>query len=106
MTTKKRGLRNAGIAVLIVSGILALTIVPEWGALRHPETGEVAGSPFLKGIVAFIMVFFAVPGIVFGRTVGTINNDRDVIDSMSKSMSAMGDVHRAGVLRGSVCRFL
>ncbi|OOF29173.1 AbgT family transporter [Salinivibrio sp. IB872] len=87
---EKRGLRNAGISMLIVSGILALTIVPEWGPLRHPETGEVAGSPFLKGIVAFIMVFFAVPGIVFGRTVGTINNDRDVIDSMSKSMSAMG----------------
>lgn len=45
---EKRGLRNAGIAVLIVSGILALTIVPEWGPLRHPETNEVAGSPFFE----------------------------------------------------------
>ncbi|MDD1793490.1 AbgT family transporter [Enterovibrio sp. ZSDZ42] len=87
---ERRGMRNAGIAALVVSALLALTIVPEWGILRHPETGAVAGSPFLKGIVAFILVFFAVPGYVYGKTVGTMNNDRDVIDAMAKSISAMG----------------
>lgn len=87
---EKRGMRNAGIAALAVSAILALTIVPEWGILRHPETGAVAGSPFLKGIVAFILVFFAIPGFVYGKTVGTMKNDRDVIDAMAKSISAMG----------------
>ncbi|MGT0150130.1 AbgT family transporter [Vibrio metschnikovii] len=37
---------------------LAWTIVPENGVLRHPETGLVAGSSFLRSIVAFIFVFF------------------------------------------------
>ena len=87
---EKRGLKYAGLAVLSVCGLLALTIVPEWGVLRHPETGAVAGSPFLKGIVALIVVFFAVPGFVYGKVVGTMNNDRDVINAMSKSMGTMG----------------
>lgn len=87
---EKKGLRWAGIAFVVVCGILALTIVPENGILRHPETGAVAGSPFLKGIVAFIFVSFAVPGFVYGRVTGSMKNDRDVIDAMAKSMGAMG----------------
>ena len=87
---EKRGLKFAGLAVLGVCGLLALTIVPEWGVLRNQETGLVSGSPFLKGIVALIVVFFAIPGFVYGKTVGTMNNDRDVIDAMSKSMGTMG----------------
>jgi aminobenzoyl-glutamate transport protein len=87
---EKRGMRNAGIAFLVLCVLLALTIVPEWGMLRHPETGEVKGSPFLKGIVAFIFITFAIPGFVYGKTVGTMKTDRDVIEGMGKSMSSLG----------------
>lgn len=87
---EKRGLKGAGIAVLLLGSLLALTVVPEWGILRHPETGAVAGSPFLRGIVVFIFITFAVPGYVYGCIVGTMRTDRDVIDAMSKSMSSMG----------------
>ncbi|HFQ5378555.1 TPA: AbgT family transporter [Vibrio vulnificus] len=86
---EKKGLRLAGVAVLVVSALLAWTIVPADGVLRS-DTGTVAGSPFLKSIVAFIFVFFAIPGFVYGKVVGTMKNDRDVIDAMSKSMSSMG----------------
>ena len=47
---EKKGLVWAGVSFLVVCGILALTVVPESGILRHPETGAVPGSPFLKGI--------------------------------------------------------
>jgi aminobenzoyl-glutamate transport protein len=87
---EKKGLKMAGIAVLAVSVLLALTIVPENGVLRHPETGLVAGSPFLRSIVAFIFVFFAIPGFVYGKVTGSMKTDRDVIDAMAKSMSSMG----------------
>lgn len=87
---EKKGLKMAGLAFVIMCGILALTIVPESGILRHPETGEVAGSPFLKGIVAFIFITFAVPGFVYGRVAGTMKNDKDIIDAMAKSMSTLG----------------
>ncbi|GAA5443297.1 p-aminobenzoyl-glutamate transport protein [Microbulbifer sp. NBRC 101763] len=87
---EKRGLKYAGLAVLAVSALFALSVVPEWGVLRNPETGLVAGSPFLKGIVSLILVFFAIPGFVYGKVVGTMKNDRDVIDAMAKSMNSMG----------------
>jgi aminobenzoyl-glutamate transport protein len=87
---EKKGLRWAGISFALVCAILALTVVPENGILRHPETGEVAGSPFLKGIVAFIFITFAVPGFVYGKVTGSMKGDKDIIDAMSKSMGAMG----------------
>ncbi|GGF86607.1 aminobenzoyl-glutamate transporter [Alteromonas lipolytica] len=85
-----KALKWAGISFVVVCAILALTIVPENGILRHPETGAVAGSPFLKGIVAFIFITFAVPGFVYGRISGSMKNDRDIINAMAKSMSSLG----------------
>ncbi len=86
---EKKGLKWAGVATLVVSAMLAWTIVPENGVLRS-DAGTVSGSPFLKSIVAFIFVFFAIPGFVYGKIVGTMKTDRDVIDAMAKSMSSMG----------------
>ncbi|MDF2176704.1 AbgT family transporter [Aliiglaciecola sp. CAU 1673] len=87
---EKRALKGAGLAFATVAALLALTVVPEWGILRHPQTGEVAGSPFLKGIVAFIFISFAIPGFVYGKLVGRMRSDRDVVNAMSKGMSTMG----------------
>ncbi|MHC6526559.1 AbgT family transporter [Vibrio proteolyticus] len=86
---EKKGLKMASVAVVLVSALLAWTIVPADGILRS-DAGTVAGSPFLKSIVAFIFVFFAIPGFVYGKVVGTMKTDRDVINAMSKSMSSMG----------------
>jgi len=87
---EKSGLKWAGISLLVVSLLLAWTIIPDDGILRNPDTGKVAGSPFLKGIVVIIFVTFSIPGFVYGRVVGTMKNDKDVINAMSKSMSSMG----------------
>lgn len=87
---ERKALKMAGLAFAIVCGLLAYTIVPEDGILRHPETGLVAGSPFLKGIVAFIFITFVVPGFVYGRVAGTMKNDKDIINAMAKSMSSLG----------------
>lgn len=87
---EKRALKWAGLAFLGMCGLLALTVVPENGVLLNPETGEMKGSPFLEGIVAFIFVTFAIPGYVYGRVAGTMKTDRDVIDAMAKSMSTLG----------------
>ena len=87
---EKKGLRWAGFTFIAMSILLALSIIPENGILRNPDTGLVAGSPFLKGIVAFIFITFAIPGFVYGRVVGTMKNDRDIIDAMAKSVSSMG----------------
>ncbi|MEM9998285.1 MAG: AbgT family transporter [Bacteroidota bacterium] len=84
------GLRWAGVASLVVFGILALLVVPESGVLRNPETGAVLNSPFLRGIVAFIFVAFLIPGAVYGWVVGTVRSDRDVVEGMAQAMSTLG----------------
>ncbi len=89
-TLEKRGLLAAALGFVGIAILLALSVVPDWGPLRHPQTGAIAGSPFLHGVVAFIFVSFAVPGFLYGKIVGTMRNDRDVISAMGKSMSSMG----------------
>lgn len=87
---EKRGLWGALLAFLVLAALLAWTIVPADGILRDPNTGLVANSPFLKGIVVFIFITFAIPGYVYGRITKVMRSDRDVIDAMSDSMSTMG----------------
>ena len=88
--TEKKGLWHSLWATIIFACVIAAMVVPENGILRNQETGAVAGSPFLKGIVAIIFVYFMMIGIVYGRVVGTIKNDRHVIEAMAHAMSTLG----------------
>ena len=87
---ERRALKWTGVSILAMFAVLALTIVPENGVLRNPETGEMLNSPFLDGIVTFIFICFLIPGFVYGKLVGTMENDRDVIKGMSQAMSTLG----------------
>lgn len=87
---EKKGLRWAGISMLGMSVLLFLSIYPEWGVLRDPVTGDHLNSPFLRGMVTLIFVFFFVPGYVYGKVTGSMKTDRDVIDGMAKAMSTLG----------------
>ena len=89
-TDEKRGLVWAGVATLAFTVVLALLVVPEGAALRNPDTGDMLNSPFLRGIVTFIFVFFLIPGVVYGAVTGSIRNDRDVVDGMANAMSTLG----------------
>jgi aminobenzoyl-glutamate transport protein len=62
--------------------------IPGWGVMRNPDTGDF--MPLLRSVVAFIFVFFLVPGFVYGRVVGTMKGDRDVIEGMAEAMRSMG----------------
>jgi aminobenzoyl-glutamate transport protein len=88
--SEKKGLLAAGIASAIVIGLILLATVPETGMLRNPQTGDLLDSPFLRGVVALIFVFFLVPGVAYGVTTGSFRSDRDVIDGMASAMSSLG----------------
>jgi aminobenzoyl-glutamate transport protein len=101
---ERKGLLYAGISVaavtmglVVVAGptLLAplMDWLPGWGVLRNPDpaaTGPDAFRPLLRSVVTAIVVFFVVPGFVYGRTVGTMKDDRDVIEAMSHAMRSMG----------------
>jgi len=101
---EKKGLWYAGFsAVLVLLGIVVLAgpawmssfagWIPGYGVLRNPDptaTGAEAFRPLLRSVVTMIFVFFVIPGFVYGRIVGTMRNDRDVIDAMAHAMKSMG----------------
>lgn len=86
---EKKGLIWSGISMLVFCLLLAWTVVPADGILRNAETGLISGSPFLKGIVVFIFVFFAIPGYIYGKITGSIKDNQDVVDAMSHAMSSL-----------------
>jgi aminobenzoyl-glutamate transport protein len=87
---ERKGLKYAALTILGLIIIAGITIVPEWGILRDPTTGSALKSPFMKGIVTWIFIFFIIPSIVYGKVVGKIKNDHDVIDGMTHAMKEMG----------------
>ncbi len=87
---EKKGLRWAGIVLLITLALLALTIIPENGLFRDPDTGSVLHSPFFTGIIIAILLMFFIPGLTYGIVVGTIRSDKDVARYLGQSMSTMG----------------
>ncbi len=102
---ERRGLRLAGLSALLISlgivfsagpgipGAALLEWIPGWGVLRNPDpaaTGPEAFRPLLRSVVTMILIFFVIPGFVYGRVTGKMRNDRDVIDAMAASMRSMG----------------
>ncbi|MEL6780834.1 MAG: AbgT family transporter [Pseudomonadota bacterium] len=88
--SERKGLSWAGVALLGVLAVMALTLVPDWGILRNPETGDRINSPFFKGFVVWILIFFIATGYAYGRAAGTMKGDRDVIDAMSDALGSLG----------------
>ncbi|CAN5864319.1 AbgT family transporter [soil metagenome] len=87
---ERKGLLAAGLAFLVVTSLILIATVPQWGVLRNPETQDLLDSPFLRGVVALIFIFFLIPGIAYGVTTGKFKSDRDVIDGMASAMSSLG----------------
>ena len=86
---EKRGLRNAGWAVLGIIVLLVASVAPPNGLLREPGTGSFLHSPFLDGLITAILLFFFIPGLAYGITVGSIKSDKDTVRHITASMSSM-----------------
>ncbi|MBD2782005.1 AbgT family transporter [Xenorhabdus szentirmaii] len=87
---EKKALVAASLTFIFMSVFLILSVVPENGILRNQETGLVSNSPFLKSIVVFIFIFFAIPGMVYGFIAKTMKSSKDVVDAMAHAMSTLG----------------
>jgi aminobenzoyl-glutamate transport protein len=88
---EKRGLVGALIGLLAVIVVMALSLVPEHGILRNPDTQGVLDSPFFKGIITGILIFFLVPGLIYGLLAGTIRSDKDFMHHIIKSMKPLSN---------------
>jgi len=100
---EKKALGWAGFSALLVGcGFVVLAgpeflrwldWIPGFGVMRNPDpaaAGAEAFRPLLRSVVSLILIFFAVPGFVYGRVIGSMKNDRDVIDAMAGAIRSMG----------------
>lgn len=85
---QKKGLRNAGLTTLIFWGLVVIALVPAGSPLRG-EGGSIISSPFIKGIVPFLLFWFIAIGVAFGKQVGTVKSSADVPKLMAKAIEGM-----------------
>ena len=89
---ERKGLRNAGIVALIFIAVIVVACIPADSFMKNAN-GQLFGnptSPFVNGIVVLISLLFMIPGIAYGKTVGTFTKEDGACNAMSKSMSSMG----------------
>jgi len=86
---EKRGLMWAAGISLVLLVLVLIGLVPEDGVLRHPESGSVLHSPFMRGIVVFIFLGALLAGVAYGFAAGTFKSNSDVIEGMKESMASL-----------------
>lgn len=87
-----RGLRNAGITLVILLIISALMMIPDWGLFKtiDPDTGKYSLEGFLNGgLIFYLFLMFSIPGIVYGVTTKAIQSSGDFVEAMAGSMRSM-----------------
>lgn len=88
---ESRGLRFAGFGLLALVVIFCFLTLPSGAPLRNPTTGELIGnSPFMNGLIAFIMLVFLVSGWAYGIGAGTLRTLPEVIAAIEKSIKNLG----------------
>lgn len=89
---EKRGLRNAGLVAVIYLAIIVVACIPSTSFFRN-EGGALLGrpsSPLLDSAIILISILFLLPGIIYGKTVGTLNSEKEVCGALSNAMASMG----------------
>jgi aminobenzoyl-glutamate transport protein len=85
-----RGLRFAGIALLVCVGLILLMTLPSWGLLRNPDTGSLINdSPFMEGLIFIITLVFLFAGIAYGRGAGTMKTSNEIINAVTKTFAGL-----------------
>lgn len=86
---ESRGMRFAGISALVYLVMMLLLVLPTNGLLRNPETQGILSSPFMSGIIFFMMLLFLIPGIFYGIGAGAIKSDKDVVRMMNEAIGGL-----------------
>lgn len=89
---ERKGLLRAGIVALIYVLVIIIACIPADSLFKN-ENGALFGtptSPFVNSIVVLISFLFMLPGIAYGKTVGTFTKENGACNAMSKAMSSMG----------------
>ena len=84
---EEKALKISGIVALMFIGLMCFLLLPKGSAFR--VNGNL-NNYVSKGLVPTIMIFFILPGLVYGIISGNIKNDKDFSNCLTKSMNSMG----------------
>jgi aminobenzoyl-glutamate transport protein len=88
---ESRGLRFALFGLIGLIVVFGFLTIPSWAPLRNPVTGDLIGSsPFMNGLITFIVLLFLVTGWAYGIGAGTVRTLTDVIKAMEKAVTGLG----------------
>lgn len=87
---EKKGLRAAGIALLVYVVLIVAALIPQDSFFRNADGDILGKTPFIDSIVVLIALMFFIPAVAYGKKAGTLKNHREVCNSMAKAMSSMG----------------
>lgn len=88
-----KGLRNAGIALLIFVVIMGFLMFPKNAVFKtlDEETGQMTLDTFIRnGLMVMILLLFFIPGVAFGKTTGKIKDSGDIVKAMTSAMENLG----------------
>lgn len=85
---QKKGLKAAGIFSIAYIALLCVLVIPKNGFLRG-EDGTILNGPFITGLVAILIIFFILVGVVYGIFAGTLKKSSDVPAIMAKSVESL-----------------
>jgi len=91
LTTREKKSFNVATLVMLLSLVgLFFWAYPVDSSLRAPD-GEITSfaAPLMRSIVPLIFIVFLIPGVIYGMMSGTFKTSKDIITSMSKSMTSM-----------------
>jgi aminobenzoyl-glutamate transport protein len=87
---ERRGLRLAGVYLLVALVVVTLLTVLPGAPLRDPETGAIIGtSPFMDSLIVIIALLFLAAGLGYGKGAGTLRSSTEVIDAITKSWAGL-----------------
>jgi len=87
---ERRGLRFAGIYLLVAVAVVLAVTLPPGAPLRDPHTGAIIGtSPFMDSLIVIISLLFLAAGLGYGRGAGTLRTSTQVIDAVTTSWAGL-----------------
>ena len=76
--------------VVLLLGLLFILCYPEDSLFRAPDGSLTSPkAPVMQGLVPLLLIFFSLPGIVFGYACGSFTKANDVIRSMEHIMKML-----------------
>jgi len=83
-----KGLKWAGVTLLLFIVVIAMGLIPDHGFLRGADN-SILHSPVLKGFIAVLFIISGTCGVVYGYKSGTFKKHQDVIAGMNSSFKGL-----------------